>query len=79
MKGQLSNNSKVLVHSGYTILGEAAIAVALSMKCKVYTSVTNTQQMKFIAERFREVRFFIYLILNMTFLEYVYLFFSSIV
>lgn len=55
IKGKLSSTSKILVHSGHTVLGEACIAMALSMDCEVYTSADTEEQANYIKQRFPEV------------------------
>lgn len=56
MKGNLRSGSRICVHSGHTLSGEAAIAVALSLECFVYTSVDNVSQEEAVKKRFSNVR-----------------------
>lgn len=39
VRGRLRNGETVLIHSGSGGVGQAAIAIALSMQCKVFTTV----------------------------------------
>lgn len=58
INGRIKNGSSVLIHSGYTILGEACIAVALSLNCTIFTSADTLEQAKYIISRFSNVRNF---------------------
>ena len=55
MKGKIEDGRSVLVHSGYTVLGEAIIAVALSYKCSVFTAVNTKEQELQLRRRFQNV------------------------
>lgn len=59
IEGRIRTGSSVLIHSGYTILGEASIAVALSLNCNVFTSADSLEEAKYIITRFSNVRYFI--------------------
>lgn len=39
VRGRLQHGETVLIHSGSGGVGQAAIAIALSMQCKVFTTV----------------------------------------
>lgn len=39
VRGRLRHGESVLIHSGSGGVGQAAIAIALSMQCKVFTTV----------------------------------------
>lgn len=39
VRGRLQPGEAVLIHSGSGGVGQAAIAIALNMKCKVFTTV----------------------------------------
>lgn len=39
VRGRLRHGESVLIHSGSGGVGQAAIAIALNMKCKVFTTV----------------------------------------
>ena len=45
----------VLVHAGWTSLGQAVITLALNFGCTVYTTVSNNDQKNFIKEKFPKV------------------------
>uniref|UniRef100_A0A673C4U0 Fatty acid synthase n=1 Tax=Sphaeramia orbicularis TaxID=375764 RepID=A0A673C4U0_9TELE len=44
VRGRLRSGQSVLIHSGSGGVGQAAIAIALSKKCKVFTTVVYLQQ-----------------------------------
>uniref|UniRef100_A0A1W7RAJ9 Fatty acid synthase n=1 Tax=Hadrurus spadix TaxID=141984 RepID=A0A1W7RAJ9_9SCOR len=54
-RGNLQEGEKVLIHSGSGGVGQAAIAIALSMKCKVYTTVGSVEKRNFLKQRFPQL------------------------
>ncbi|KAL3237286.1 hypothetical protein MRX96_022053 [Rhipicephalus microplus] len=55
MRGNMRPGETVLVHSGSGGVGQAAIAIALSMGCTVYTTVGSTEKREFLKRRFPEL------------------------
>ncbi|KAL1484913.1 hypothetical protein MTO96_032289, partial [Rhipicephalus appendiculatus] len=55
MRGNMRPGETVLVHSGSGGVGQAAITVALSMGCTVYTTVGSTEKREFLKRRFPEL------------------------
>uniref|UniRef100_A0A8C5H966 Fatty acid synthase n=1 Tax=Gouania willdenowi TaxID=441366 RepID=A0A8C5H966_GOUWI len=54
IKDQIRNNT-VLIHSGSGGVGQAAIAIALSKKCTVFTTVGSTEKQKYLQDRFPQL------------------------
>lgn len=46
----------VLIHAGTGATGMAAISIALSMNCEVYTTVSTTAKREFLLNRYPELR-----------------------
>ncbi|PSN47319.1 hypothetical protein C0J52_04420, partial [Blattella germanica] len=55
LKGKLQHDESVLIHAGWSAIGQAAIILALDHGCKVFTSVSNEEQKRFIKQRFPQV------------------------
>ncbi|XP_075724817.1 fatty acid synthase-like isoform X2 [Rhipicephalus microplus] len=55
VRGDLRPGESVLVHSGSGGVGQAAISIALSMGCTVYTTVGNEQKRKYLKRRFPQL------------------------
>ncbi|XP_071318722.1 fatty acid synthase [Trachinotus anak] len=55
VRGRLRNGESVLIHSGSGGVGQAAIAIALSKKCKVFTTVGSTEKRAYLQERFPQL------------------------
>ncbi|KAJ8024884.1 Fatty acid synthase [Holothuria leucospilota] len=52
VRGHMRYGESILIHSGSGGVGQAAIAVALSYGCKVYTTVGTQEKQKFLMEKF---------------------------
>jgi len=46
----------VLIHSGSGGVGQAAIAIALSMNCRVFTTVGSAEKKEFLKKLFPKVQ-----------------------
>ncbi|XP_041830190.1 fatty acid synthase isoform X2 [Melanotaenia boesemani] len=55
VRGRLRPGETVLIHSGSGGVGQAAIAVALSRKCRVFTTVGSTEKRSYLQERFPQL------------------------
>nr|XP_046232889.1 fatty acid synthase isoform X2 [Scatophagus argus] len=55
VRGRLRPGEAVLIHSGSGGVGQAAIAIALSRKCKVFTSVGSVEKKAYLQERFPQL------------------------
>nr|XP_019963310.1 PREDICTED: fatty acid synthase-like [Paralichthys olivaceus] len=55
VRGRLRHGETVLIHSGSGGVGQAAIAIALSMNCKVFTTVGSTKKQAYLQERFSQL------------------------
>ncbi|KZC12654.1 Fatty acid synthase [Dufourea novaeangliae] len=53
--GKLNRGEKVLIHSGSGAVGQAAINVALSEGCEVFTTVGSPEKRRFIRETFPSI------------------------
>lgn len=53
--GNLQKNEKVLIHCGTGGVGQAAINIALSEGCEVFTTVGTPEKRKFIRENFPSI------------------------
>ncbi|XP_075231646.1 fatty acid synthase-like [Lycorma delicatula] len=53
--GHLKDNEKVIIHCGYTPLGQAAISVALRQNCEIYTTYFKSEQIEIIRSRFPQL------------------------
>jgi len=53
----MRNGESVLIHSGSGGVGQAAIAIALSMNCKVFTTVGSSEKKEFLMKQFPQVMF----------------------
>ncbi|KAJ8026947.1 Fatty acid synthase [Holothuria leucospilota] len=52
VRGQLSRGESVLIHSGSGGVGQAAISVALSYGCTIYTTVGTCEKRQFLMKKF---------------------------
>ncbi|KAJ8049572.1 Fatty acid synthase [Holothuria leucospilota] len=52
VRGQVKCGESILIHSGSGGVGQAAIAVALSYGCKVYTTVGTQEKRQFLMQKF---------------------------
>ncbi|XP_034563602.1 fatty acid synthase [Notolabrus celidotus] len=55
VRGRLRPGESVLIHSGSGGVGQAAIAIALSKKCKVFTTVGSAEKRTYLQERFPQL------------------------
>ncbi|KAM4525063.1 fatty acid synthase isoform 2-T2 [Odontesthes bonariensis] len=55
VRGRLRPGETVLIHSGSGGVGQAAIAIALSKKCRVFTTVGSTEKRTYLQERFPQL------------------------
>ncbi|XP_032358725.1 fatty acid synthase [Etheostoma spectabile] len=55
VRGRLRPGETVLIHSGSGGVGQAAIAIALSKKCKVFTTVGSKEKRAYLQERFPQL------------------------
>ncbi|XP_051523082.1 fatty acid synthase-like [Myxocyprinus asiaticus] len=55
VRGRLRPGESVLVHSGSGGVGQAAIAIALSMRCRVFTTVGSGEKRAYLQERFHQL------------------------
>jgi NADPH:quinone reductase-like Zn-dependent oxidoreductase len=56
IRGQLRKGETVLIHSGSSAIGQAAITLALYMNSTVFTTVSSEDQRSFLKTKFTEVR-----------------------
>ncbi|KAJ8030357.1 Fatty acid synthase [Holothuria leucospilota] len=52
VRGQVKAGESVLIHSGSGGIGQAAITVALSYGCKIYTTVGTQEKRDFLIQKF---------------------------
>eukprot|EP00064_Thunnus_orientalis_P003928 superscaffoldBa00000342_g3939 len=55
VRGRLRCGESILIHSGSGGVGQAAIAIALSKKCKVFTTVGSAEKRTYLQERFPQL------------------------
>lgn len=55
IRGQIKRGESVLVHSGSGAVGQAAISIALSRGCRVFTTVGSNSKKVYLMERFRQL------------------------
>ncbi|CAG7712949.1 unnamed protein product, partial [Allacma fusca] len=55
IRGTLKHYESILIHCGDEAVGEAAIAIALSMKCTVFTTIRAEENKLTLLKRFREL------------------------
>jgi len=55
---RITEENSVLVHSGLTAVGRAAIDICLEKKCKIYVTVSDSKQMELLKQRFPLVRIY---------------------
>lgn len=55
VRGRLRPGESVLIHSGSGGVGQAAIAIALSMRCRVFTTVGSGEKRAYLQERFPQL------------------------
>lgn len=56
VRGELLKGDRVLIHSGSGGIGQAAIAVALSYDCEVFTTVGSEEKKEFLLKRFPKLK-----------------------
>ncbi|XP_076855678.1 fatty acid synthase [Brachyhypopomus gauderio] len=55
VRGRLRPGERVLIHSGSGGVGQAAIGIALSMRCRVFTTVGSKEKRAYLQERFPQL------------------------
>ncbi|KAK7134929.1 hypothetical protein R3I93_018135 [Phoxinus phoxinus] len=55
VRGRLRPGESVLIHSGSGGVGQAAIAIALSMRCRVFATVGSREKKQYLQERFPQL------------------------
>ncbi|XP_076154823.1 fatty acid synthase [Alosa pseudoharengus] len=55
VRGRLQTGESVLIHSGSGGVGQAAITIALSMNCQVFTTVGSGEKRQYLQERFPQL------------------------
>nr|XP_029497666.1 fatty acid synthase-like [Oncorhynchus nerka] len=55
VRGRLRPGESVLIHSGSGGVGQAAIAIALSQHCRVFTTVGSAEKRAYLQERFPQL------------------------
>ncbi|NXK65451.1 FAS synthase, partial [Sylvietta virens] len=55
VRGGMKKGESVLIHSGSGGVGQAAIAIALSMGCRVFATVGSTEKRKYLQARFPQL------------------------
>ncbi|NXI15750.1 FAS synthase, partial [Irena cyanogastra] len=55
VRGGMKKGESILVHSGSGGVGQAAIAIALSMGCRVFATVGSTEKRKYLQARFPQL------------------------
>ncbi|GMR51168.1 hypothetical protein PMAYCL1PPCAC_21363, partial [Pristionchus mayeri] len=55
-RGQMRKGESILIHGGAGGVGQAAIAIALSMGCTVYTSVGSKEKLDFLKKKFPQLK-----------------------
>ncbi|XP_054249700.1 fatty acid synthase [Indicator indicator] len=55
VRGGIRKGESILVHSGSGGVGQAAIAIALSMGCRVFTTVGSTEKREYLQARFPQL------------------------
>lgn len=56
VRGRMKPGETLLVHAGTGGVGQASIAIALSMGCKVYTTVGSKEKREFLLKRFPQLK-----------------------
>lgn len=56
VRGNIHHGDKVLIHSGSGGVGQAAIAIALSYNCMVYTTVGSQEKREYLKSRFPQLK-----------------------
>jgi hypothetical protein len=55
LAARMKQGQRVMIHAGWTNIGQAAIALAVDCGCTVFTTVANQEQRAFIRCRFPQV------------------------
>uniref|UniRef100_A0A8D0GNS8 Fatty acid synthase n=1 Tax=Sphenodon punctatus TaxID=8508 RepID=A0A8D0GNS8_SPHPU len=55
VRGGMKKGENVLIHSGSGGVGQAAVAIALSMGCRVFATVGSVEKRKYLQARFHEL------------------------
>ncbi|XP_073540254.1 fatty acid synthase [Phyllobates terribilis] len=55
VRGRMRKGESVLIHSGSGGVGQAAIAISLSMGCRVFTTVGSSEKQQYLQSRFPQL------------------------
>jgi NADPH:quinone reductase-like Zn-dependent oxidoreductase len=55
LAARMKQGQRIMIHAGWTNVGQAAITLALDFNCTVFTTVANQEQRAFIRCRFPQV------------------------
>ncbi|KAK8766020.1 hypothetical protein V5799_007201 [Amblyomma americanum] len=56
VRGNMQPGESLLIHSGSGDVGQAAISIALSMGCTVFTTVGSQEEREFLRQRFQQLK-----------------------
>jgi fatty acid synthase len=56
MRGKIEKGQSILIHAGAGGVGQAAIYVALSFNCEIFTTVGSKDKRAFLAKAFPQVK-----------------------
>lgn len=56
MRGQVQPGDAVLIHAGTGATGMAAISLALSLSCEVFTTVSTNEKKEFLKQLFPQLK-----------------------
>ncbi|GBM39322.1 Fatty acid synthase [Araneus ventricosus] len=56
IRAKLQPGESILIHSGTGGIGMAAISIALSLKCEVFTTVGNDEKRKYLKKKFPQLK-----------------------
>lgn len=56
MRAQLQPGESILIHAGTGATGMAAISLALSLNCEVFTTVSTTEKKEFLKKIFPQLK-----------------------
>ena len=55
LAARMKKEQRIMIHAGWTCIGQAAITLALDYNCTVFTTFANQEQRTFIKCRFPQV------------------------
>lgn len=56
LRGNIRKGESILIHAGSGGIGMAAISIALSMNCQVFTTVSTDEKRKYLKKVFPELK-----------------------